>query len=56
MSGGPLVGLEVQVSEVLDYKYVDHWEQNNLVELVRHTKQRDYVPPRLWGFHEFRSF
>ena len=43
MSGGPLVGLEVQVSEVLDYKYVDHWEQNNLVELVRHTKQRDYV-------------
>ena len=44
MSGDPLVGLEVQVSEVLDYKYVDHWEQNNLVELVRHTKQRDYVP------------
>merc|ERR1719352_1346672 len=32
-----------KVSEVLDYKYVDHWEQNNLVELVRHTKQRDYV-------------
>jgi len=32
-----------KVSEVLDYSYVDHWESNNLVELVRHTKQRDYV-------------
>jgi hypothetical protein len=32
-----------KVSEILDYGYVDHWEKNKKVELVRHTKQRDYV-------------
>merc|ERR1711871_1537776 len=32
-----------KVSEVLDYEYVDHWEKTGKVELVRHTKQRDYV-------------
>jgi len=32
-----------KVSEILDYGFVDHWEQNKKVELVRHTRQRDYV-------------
>merc|ERR1719506_339454 len=32
-----------KVSEILDYNLVDHWDFNGKVELVRHTKQRDYV-------------
>merc|ERR1719313_1000733 len=32
-----------RVDEILDYTLVDHWDFNGKVELVRHTKQRDYV-------------
>merc|ERR1719473_2630537 len=32
-----------KVSEILDYDFVDFWEKEKKVELVRHTKQRDYV-------------
>merc|ERR1711959_561530 len=38
-----IMGLEGKtVSDILDYKFVDHIEANR-VELVRHVKQRDYV-------------
>jgi hypothetical protein len=32
-----------RVEEILDYDLVDHWQEKQKVELVRHTKQRDYV-------------
>merc|ERR1719399_2363945 len=32
-----------KVSEILDYTLVDDWDKTGKVELVRHTKQRDYV-------------
>jgi len=32
-----------KVNEILDYRVVDHLERKGKVELVRHTKQRDYT-------------
>jgi hypothetical protein len=32
-----------RVDEILDYSLVDKWESKKMVELVRHTRQRDYV-------------